>query len=402
MQLIDPSIEIATPVPPLSVRGAALVGQAMFDVLDRARVLEARGVRVRHLELGAPSEPPPPSVLRATAASLERGEIGYESPAGLPSLRRALAERIERETGRAVDVGQVVVSPANLLINQFLDLACDPGDRLVVFSPAFPTYLAAAAHMGLDVVQIPLDPGTDFELGAAHVERALACRPRAVIVNSANNPTGAVYDEAILHRLVEGCRRAGVWLLADETYADLAWGKPFASLAGLSSPGLVVMSSLSKVLGIPGFRTGWAVATPAVAERLARSTSTLLSCLPRFVQAGAEAGLRVVDVYAGISRIRYARTVARAVGALESVPGIACVPPASAFYLFVDVRGTGVDGATFAHRLLAEHATAVTPGAAFGDAFRGHIRLALCGPTEDVEAGVAAVADLARALAGVC
>ena len=339
MQLIDPLIAPATPAPPLSARGAALVGQAMFDVLDRARVLEARGVRVRHLELGAPSEPPPPSVLRATAASLERGEIGYESPAGLPSLRRALAERVARDTGRPIDVGQVVVSPANLLINQFLDLACDPGDRLVVFSPAFPTYLAASAHMGLDVVQIPLDPTTDFELGAAHVDAALATRPRAIIVNSANNPTGAVYDEAILHRLVDGCRRARH--LAPRR-RDLR--RPGVGQAVREPCRAVVAGARGDVVALQGARHS-GLPRPAGPWRRPRSPSGSRARRRRCCRAcrassrpAPRRGSASSTLYAGISRIRYARTVARAVAALESVPGLACVPPASAFYLFVDVR----------------------------------------------------------------
>jgi aspartate/methionine/tyrosine aminotransferase len=138
-----------------SRRGGALIGQEMFKVLDRARKLEEQGARILHLELGNPRNAPPPEIVEATTAALSEGRLGYSSSAGLPALRQAIAERYSGHCGRSLGEDHVVVSPANLMINQFLDLVCDRGDRVVFFTPAFPSYWAAAEHIGLVTGVVP-------------------------------------------------------------------------------------------------------------------------------------------------------------------------------------------------------------------------------------------------------
>ena len=136
---------------PFSLRGERLVGQEMFKVMDRAQRLEQEGHHIYHLELGNPRMAPPPEIVAATVAAVQDMQLGYTPMAGLLELRSALATRYAGITGRPLDARHVVISPANLLIHQFLDITCDPGDRVVLFMPAFPSYLAAASHMGLEV-----------------------------------------------------------------------------------------------------------------------------------------------------------------------------------------------------------------------------------------------------------
>ena len=383
-----------------SRRGTCLLGQEMFKVLDRARTLEEKGIHVYHLELGSPLMPIPREIIEATLNAIQELNVGYTSSSGVPGLRNALAERYTRLARRKFSEANVVISPANLLINQFLDLTCDPGDRVVLFTPAFPTYLAAAAHIGLDVVQVPLDAGSGFDLTEERIKTALKAHPKAIIVNSANNPTGSVYTREALELLARLCDRDGIWLLSDETYAELCFGRQFYSLAALDYPEIVVVSSFSKIFSIPGFRTGYALAHESVAEKLALSNSTLISCLPPFTQWGCLAGLSVLDSYAAEVRGRFAGVAQECTQTINSSEVLNCSGPKSGFYIFVDISSSGADDISFSNRLLEEKHTAVTPGRSFGKAYKKFIRAAVCGKYEDVTQGVQRVISLARDLCG--
>ncbi len=386
--------------PCFSSRGERLIGQEMFRVMDRAQALERQGHRIYHLELGNPRMAPPASMLEATIRELQAGQVGYAPMAGLQELRAALADRYASRTGHHFTASQVVISPANLLIHQFLDITCNPGDRVVLFTPAFPSYWAAAAHLDVEVVPVPLPARDGFHLSRPAIEAAMSTKPRAIILNNANNPTGAVYEAEILHELVARCAQEGIWLLSDETYADLAFDRTCVSLAAPQAGHVVVMSSFSKVLSVPGFRTGYALAHEAVIAKLALSNSTLYSCLPGFTQAGCLAGLSVLDAYADEVCARNRRLIGTCYDRIARSGILRCHKPEAGFYLFVDITETGLDEMTFCRRLLEEAQTAVTPGRCFGDTYATHVRLALCGHEEDVLEGVSRTIAFAQKLGG--
>ncbi len=386
--------------PAFSLRGERLIGQEMFRVMDRAQVLERQGHRIYHLELGNPRMAPPAEIVEAAVQALQGRQLGYAPMAGLPELRAALADRYASLTGQAVTAAHVVISPANLLIHQFLDITCNPGERVVLFTPAFPSYWAAAAHLGLEVMPVPLTERDGFHLSPQAVDSAMAARPRAIIVNNANNPTGAVYAPAMLRDLAARCEEAGIWLLSDETYADLTFDRAFRTLASPKAGHVVVISSFSKVLSVPGFRTGYALAHEAVTTKLALSNSTLYSCLPAFTQMGCLAGLSVLDRYAEEVREHGSRLIESCVHLMNQSGTLHCNNPESGFYLFVDIAATGLDDMTFCRRLLEEHHTAVTPGRCFGESYASFIRLATCGHEDDVREGVSRTIAFAQKLGG--
>jgi len=381
-----------------SKRGSCLVGQKMFLIMDAARVIEERGERVYHLELGNPRLAPPPEIMSKAIDSIRRLEVGYTYSSGHPILRKAIAKLVYESWGRPATEVNVVISPANLIINQFLDLVCDPGDRVVFFTPAFPTYWAAAAHIGLFVESVALDPATSFDLTDEAVSRALALRPRAIIVNSANNPTGAVYSRATLVRLAEKCEELGIWLLSDETYGEVSFSKRFESLLQLDLPHLVVMGSFSKIFSIPGFRVGFLVAHPEVAKKFSLSVSTLISCLPIFTQLGCAAGIRVISEYTADVRNRCASITARCTKMLQESSRISFSPPSAGFYFFLNLESSGMDDITFAEHLLKVENTAVTPGSSFGLTYNSFIRIATCGHESDVLEGTSRLVRFVESL----
>ena len=388
------------PAPAFSARGARLIGQEMFRVMDRAQALERQGHHIYHLELGNPRMAPPPDLIEATMQALRARHLGYAPMAGLRELRVGVATRYASLTGEALTEAHVVISPANLLIHQFLDITCDPGDHVVCFTPAFPSYLAAASHLGLHVTAVPLAETESFQLTRDRVNAALASRPRAIILNNANNPTGALYSPAVVKELAGRCEEAGIWLLSDETYADLTFDGRFITLASAQARHVVVMSSFSKVFSIPGFRTGYALAHEAVTAKLALSNSTLYSSLPAFTQLGCLAGLAVIDEYVADIRARSARLSGTCADRVHRSGVLRCQAPESGFYLFVDISRTNLDDMTFCRRLLDEQHTALTPGRSFGSDYTSFVRLATCGQEEDVMEGLSRTIAFAQKLGG--
>ena len=379
-----------------SVRGEALIGQEMFSVLDKAKEMELRGDKIFHLELGNPRLTPPPEIYKETLKAIKNKSTGYTSSAGLLGLREEISRHYYLTLGRRISAAEVVISPANLIISQFLDLVCDRGDRVSLFSPLFPTYLAASAYIGLDVQDISLSAREGFDLTEKDIDEAISRKPRAIIVNSANNPTGRVYRQTVLEYLAKKCDEQGIWLLSDETYASTAFGRQFFSLATLSYPRLVVMSSFSKIFSIPGYRIGYAIACNEVIRKLTLSNSTLFSCLPEFSQMGCVAGLRVLDSYEKKITRYYKEITEEITELMNSSTIVKFSKPDSAFYIFVDISRTLLSDTEFCELLLSQKYTAAIPGSSFGKQFNSFVRIALCGSMKDVKEGVHRFMELAE------
>lgn len=384
---------------PFSRRGARLLGQEMFKVLERAKTMERAGHHVYHLELGNSCFPPPPEVTQATMTALAKGQVGYVSSAGHMGLRAALAEHYTQQGCPWITEEGVVISPANLLINQVLDLVTNEHDRIVVFTPAFPTYLAAIEHIGLHPKRISLADDTAFRLTKEAIDEAMAFEPRIIIINSANNPTGAVYTQSSLEYLAQQCAQRGIWVLSDETYAELCYRSPYWSLSACEYERIIVVSSFSKAYSIPGYRTGYAIAHPTVAAKLTLSCSTLFSCLPPFTQEGCLAALQKGEAYLDNVRAYYSHMIEHCADMINQSQVLHCPVPESAFYLFVDIRETHLCDQEFCERLLREQHTALTPGKSFGPGFDRYVRVSISGPEDEVLEGVRRLVKFGREIA---
>lgn len=357
----------------------------MFKVLDRASELERNGKTIFHLELGSPKNYPPGRIINKTIQSLLETKVGYTSPAGLPDLRQRIASYISN-TYPFVTVKNVAISTANLLIFQLLDMLCDPGDRVALFLPAFPTYFAACNYTQMRIKSVVLDSNKGFILRKKDIDRAFESKPKLIFVNSANNPSGAVYDENVLEYLIDKAKRHRSWVISDETYASLAYKKEFFSMLNFSYERLAVISSFSKIYSVPGFRVGYAIAHESVIEKLSLSSSTLYSCLPIFTQEGLVQGVSIFDEFSDFMKKKYRITCRQCEQILKKAKRISFTVPDSAFYIFVNIGKLGLSDIQFSNRLLDTHGVAVTPGSSFG--CPEYIRIAFCGDTKELKIGL--------------
>lgn len=388
-----------------SSRGAALIGQEMFRLLDIAKNLECEGKHVYHLELGEPKNYrgsknyPPGRVINKTIISLLNSDVGYTSSSGLLPLRQKLAAYFSEKSenfDKQFKPENIAISTANMLIYQILDIICETNDKVALFTPAFPSYIASCKYIGVTIHQVPLSIDNGFQLTKDSIDKAFSVKPKVIFVNSGNNPTGAVYDEELLEYLLGQAIKHDCWVVSDETYSMLSYNKEYFSMINLDYEKLIVISSFSKVFNIPGYRVGYTVADPRVIDKIALSSSTLYSCLPIFTQEGVMEGISIIDDFAEDRKKYYKKLSNECMKILNKSNYLVCVNPASAFYLFIDIRKLKIDDRVFCSRLLEEYRTVVTPGTSFG--YGGFIRASFCGNTDDVKKGLRQIVLFAKSL----
>lgn len=372
----------------LSDSGRNLVGQEMFKILDKAKIHEENGKRIIHLELGQPRFETPNNLINFTKNSLDKKRVGYCSSYGLIDLRLSISHKLNKKY--SVNVENIIISSANLLISQVMHLLCNPDDNVVIFTPAFPTYIASSIFLNVKLHQIKLDFNDGFILTKKHVDQALNLSPKLIIINSANNPTGAVYSKESINYLYKMAKRKKIWILSDETYGEIVYQSSFHSFLEFKLDNLIVISSFSKIYSIPGYRTGFAVSNKEIIDKLSLSNSTLISCQPIFIQEGISKVMKNDKSYLSNINKTFLKVVKKTVSILNSskfIKGNYTIPVAG-YYMLIKIDDTGLSDIEFCEKLLDNHFVAVTPGSCFGDGFSSFIRISLCGDFDSVIKGI--------------
>jgi aspartate aminotransferase len=352
--------------------------ETAFEVLARARALEAEGREVIHLEIGEPDFPTPPHIVAAAKQALDEGYTHYVPSPGLPELREAIARHVAATRGIPVDPEEVVVTPGAKPIMFFAALMlCGPGDEVLYPDPGFPIYPSVAAFAGARPVPLRLRPETGFRLDPDELRAKLTDRTRLLILNSPHNPTGAVLtreDVAAIAELVRGRR---LIVLSDEIYREIVYEGHAPSIASL--PGMreqtIILDGFSKTYAMTGWRLGYGVMARPLAEAMTRLIVNSVSCTAAMTQRAGLAALTGPQdaVRAMVAEFRRRRDAL--VAGLNAIPGVSCHLPGGAFYAFPDIRGTGMGSAELAERLLREAGVATLAGTAFGPGGEGFLRL---------------------------
>jgi aspartate/methionine/tyrosine aminotransferase len=385
----------------MALRAAAslerLGTERAFEVLARARALEAQGREVIHLEIGEPDFPTPSHIVEAGVRALRDGHTHYCPSAGLPVLREAAAEHLTRTRGIPVESSHVLVSPGAKWFLFFGVLAtCDPGDEVIYPDPGYPIYESAIRFAGATPVPLPIVEERGFAFTAEDLEQRLTPRTRLVILNTPANPTGGAIDRDLHEGIARVLADHDCFLLSDEVYSELLYEGRHDSIA--SHHGMahrtILLEGFSKTFAMCGWRLGYAAVPGVLVEPLTRFLINSAACTAPAVQhAGVEAliGPRA-EVDAMIAEFARRRTLL--VGRLNELPGISCVMPRGAFYAFPNVTGTGLGERELADRLLDEAGVAVLAGTDFGEHGAGYLRLSYANSTGNLEAAVAAMRGL--------
>jgi aspartate aminotransferase len=360
-----------------------------------AKSMLAQGLPVIHLGGGEPKNKAPRSAVEAAAALLETGEIKYTPSAGTLSLRKAVVEYTRANYGRAAAAENVIVSAgAKQTLYNLLLVLIDPGDEVIVPAPFWVSYPEMIRMAGGAPVIVPSPPAT-------HVPRpedllaAVTSRTKAILFNSPNNPSGALYGAEVVEEVVRFCERKGIWFLADDIYHKLVFdGKTAPNPCAFTDKGaeesrVILVNAVSKIYGMTGFRIGWAAAPGNIVSAMKNIQSTTTSCNSGVLMAAAEGALRGPQDGVGelVSLLEDNRNVM--LEALGNIPDVKVVKPAGTFYCLPDFSAYGKDSAALSNLLLEKAYVVTVPGKAFGA--EGHLRLSYCGSRADVTEGVARI-----------
>jgi aspartate/methionine/tyrosine aminotransferase len=355
-----------------------LGGESAFDVLTRARALEATGRSVIHLEIGEPDFATPPHIVEAAKRALDEGWTHYGPTEGLPELRQAIAQYVSQTRGIPAGPQNVSVTPGAKPIIFFTILALvERGGEVIYPDPGFPIYESMIRFAGGTPVPLPLEENRGFSFDLNRFRDRLTDKTRLVILNSPNNPTGGAIPRQDLAEIAAMLCERDVAVLSDEIYARLHFGDDApASIAGF--PGMaektIVMDGFSKTYAMTGWRIGYGVMPESLAEAVTKLMVNSNSCTASFTQRAAIAALTgPQDGVARMVREFHQRRDAFCQG-LNQVPGFRCALPEGAFYAFPNVTGTGMDSKQLADLLLLEAGVACLDGGCFGEHGRGYLR----------------------------
>ncbi len=372
--------------------------EGAFEVLARARKLEAEGRDIVHLEIGEPDFATPDNITEAAVAALQAGYTHYTPAGGIMAAREALAGFLLRRLGVDVDPTEVVLVPGSKNILLFVLLACiEPGDEVIYPDPGYPVYASLVDFIGATGVPVRLREDRGFRMDLDELAALVTPRTRLLIVNSPQNPTGGVLTKDDVAFIAELASRHDLLVISDEIYSQIVYGPEHVSV--WAAPGMrertILMDGMSKAYAMCGWRLGYGVAPQPLAAKMETLMINSSSCAAAFTQMAAIEAWDSPESEAAVERMvgvfRERRDLL--VDGLNALPGVRCARPEGAFYAFPNIQGTGIGEKELADGLLQEAGVAVLPGTAFGPAGAGFIRLAYTQGEADLRKALQRMAD---------
>ena len=383
-------------------RMSRLGTEGAFEVLAKARRLEAEGKKVVHLEIGEPDFATPDNIVEAGISAMQNGYTHYTPASGIFEAREAVAGFVSRTLKTSVDPSEVVLVPGSKNVLLFTLLSCiEPGDEVILPDPGYPAYASQVNFIGAVAKTVTLREESGFRMDLDELASLITPKTRMLIVNTPQNPTGGVLTTEDVEFVCDLVHKHDLLLVSDEIYSQLVYG--FHHVSPLSHPGMrertVLMDGLSKSYAMTGWRLGYAVAPRDLAAKLDKLMINTSSCAAAFTQMAAIEALSAPESEHAVARMvkvfEHRRNLV--VDGLNAIPGMRCARPQGSFYVFPNIEGTGFDEHELSDRLLAEAGVAVLPGTAFGHAGKGFIRLAYTQSEDELRLGLNRIGEFIAA-----
>ena len=380
---------LATKVDRIADAVSRLGSESAFEVLARAKALEAQGKRVVHMEIGEPDFDTPDHIKEAGIKSIRENNTHYSPSAGILELREVIADYAAKFRGiEPFSAENVVVAPgAKPIIWNILSAILSPGDEFIYFDPAYPAYASCASYLGAKVVPIPLHEEKEWRMDLEELERRVSDKTRAIMINSPHNPTGGVLTKGDLERIADMAKRHDFLVIADEIYSRNFYENEFISIATI--PGMrertIIVDGFSKAYAMTGWRLGYAIMSPQLAKVVTLFNNNTFSCLPVFVQHAGVAALLGPDEPVRQMNEIFRQRRDRLVNGLNKISGLSCTMPEGAFYAFPNVSKITQDDRALATFLLQEGGVACLGGSSFGAAGKGYLRFSYAASLDDID-----------------
>jgi aspartate aminotransferase len=348
-----------------------------------------------HLQVGQPNFPTPQHIKDAGKRAIDENKTFYTHTQGLLSLREKLAAKLERVNGIRVTPDRIATAPGGVgAIAAVFAAVLEPGDEVLLPDPGWPNTRIMLAWTGTRGVFYPCPAAGDFEPDLDALERLITPRTRLLLINSPNNPTGAVYPQATVERLIEIAQRHNLWLVSDECYdqilLDGSWTSP-ASLAP-EDPRIASIFTFSKTYAMTGWRMGYVAGSTALLDTVTKVLESNSSCVSTITQVAGEAALDGPQDCVTEMNAAYRRRRDAVIQILRDAE-LFIAEPKGAFYCMADITPSGLGSRDFAFKLLRERGVAVAPGSAFGEVAKDAVRISLASSDADLTEGVGRLAE---------
>jgi len=372
-----------------------LIGQPMFQLLKKARQVEKAGRKILHFEIGDSDFGSFLHIREATKEALDKDYTHYVDSAGIIELREAIADHIEETLLFRPGLEQIVVLPANAVIDFVIRCVAESGEQVIFPDPSFSTYIAVASYNGVEKVPVPLKEENAFHLDPEQVARRITDKTRLLIINSPHNPTGAVLDKDEIKEIYHIAKERDIFILSDEVYSRVIYNKSHYSPATFDKckERTIILNGFSKSYSMAGWRLGYAIGPGKLAEKITLLFQTIYSCSPHFTQYAGIAALKDNQhlIEGRIGDLKRLRNLI--VKELSEIPGLTCSVPDGAYYVFPNISGTGMTSTEFADFALEKAGVALLPGTCFGQYGEGYVRLCFAKKPEVIRQACAKIRE---------
>lgn len=362
--------------------------ETAFEVLARARQLEAQGKNIVHLEIGEPDFDTPRHIIDAACEAVRSGYTHYGPSAGDPELRAAIAAHMGTSRGLKAAAENVVVVPgAKPIIYWGITALVNPGDEVIYPNPGFPIYESMINFVGGKPVPAPLREANEFRFDVAELASLVTSKTKMIIINSPQNPTGGVLTQEDLQDIARLAIEKDVWVMTDEPYEQVLYEGTHHSIAAIDGmpERTILIDGFSKSFAMTGWRLGYGVMPAELATAVAKLQTNCTSCVNAFIQRAALVALSgpMDATRAMVAEFKRRRDVI--VDGLNELPGVSCLRPHGAFYVFPNITATGYASRDLAKAILEQANVAVLSGTAFGQYGDGYLRLSYANSVENIQ-----------------
>jgi aspartate/methionine/tyrosine aminotransferase len=384
-------------------RMSRLGTESAFEVLARARQLEAEGRDMIHLEIGEPDFATPVNISEAAIRALRGGATHYTPASGIWEVREATARHVSRRFGVEVRPEQIVLVPGSKNILHFLLLCLvEPGDEVLVPDPGYPIYSSLVSFVGATPVAVPIRESNQFRLDVDELRSLVTDRTRVLVVNTPANPTGGMLTREDCEAIAGLAQERDLFVLSDEIYSRLVYEGSHVSLYGTEGMAerCVLMDGLSKTWAMCGWRLGFGAMPVELAERMATLMINTSSCAAAFTQWAAIEAFESPESDAAVATMvaEFAKRRDVVVDGLNAIPGVRCHRPAATFYVFPNIEATGWGERALQRTLLEDAGVAVLAGTAFGAWGTGYLRLSYANSVPNLERAIERIGNFVSAV----
>jgi aspartate/methionine/tyrosine aminotransferase len=375
----------------LAKRMGNLGTETAFEVLAKAKKLEAEGKHIIHLEIGEPDFPTPDNISQAAIKSIQAGDTHYTPSNGILPLRESIARYMSRTRGLEFHPDEVVMTPGGKPIMFYAIIALvDEGDEVIYPNPGFPIYESMIKFMGGKPVPIPLKEDKGFAFDPEDLRKLITPKTKLLIINTPQNPTGGILKKEAIEKIAEIIKDKNIWVLSDEIYSRLIFTGDHFSITQV--PGFkdrtIILDGFSKYYAMTGWRAGFGVMSKELAPMISKLMTNSNSCTNAFVQKGCIEALEGPQDSVDQMKAEFLARRDIIVDGLNSIPGFSCIVPDGAFYAFPNITKTGYTSRDLNDHLLYKGNVAALSGTAFGEYGEGYLRFSYANSRENIKEAI--------------